>query len=158
MGLRPRAGMRCQWAARWSRGSRRYSESSRALNCRRPTSSFWQAFEKAARLRSRSRFHAVPSVRCARLRVPPKGQRFGKTVFPLRDDALNRRLMKLENLLTVDALSDARFAALDVRGITADSRIVKPGDLFVAVSGTKADGLRFVEAAINGGAVAIMAE
>ena len=30
------------------------------------------------------------------------------------------------------------------RGITADSRAVKPGDLFVAVPGTKADGLRFV--------------
>ena len=52
--------------------------------------------------------------------------------------------MKLANLLTVDAVSDARFAALDVRGVTADSRAVKPGDLFVAVAGAKADGLRFV--------------
>ena len=43
--------------------------------------------------------------------------------------------MKLGNLLTVDALSDARYAALDVRGISADSRTVKPGDLFVAVAG-----------------------
>jgi UDP-N-acetylmuramoyl-L-alanyl-D-glutamate--2,6-diaminopimelate ligase len=66
--------------------------------------------------------------------------------------------MKLENLLTVDALSDARFAALDVRGITADSRKVKRGDLFVAVAGVKQDGLGFVAPAVANGAVAIMAE
>ncbi len=66
--------------------------------------------------------------------------------------------MKLEKLLTVDAVSDARFGALDVAGITADSRTVKPGDLFVAVAGAQHDGLRFVEPAVAGGAVAIMAE
>src|SRR5437762_13184755 len=66
--------------------------------------------------------------------------------------------MKLANLLTVDALSDVRFAALDVGGITADSRTVKPGDLFVAVAGSKDDGLRFVAPAVAGGAVAVMAE
>ena len=66
--------------------------------------------------------------------------------------------MKLANLLTVDTLSDVRFASLDVGGITADSRTVKPGDLFVAVAGSKDDGLRFVAPAVAGGAVAIMAE
>jgi UDP-N-acetylmuramoyl-L-alanyl-D-glutamate--2,6-diaminopimelate ligase len=66
--------------------------------------------------------------------------------------------MKLAQLLTVDSVSDARYAALDVRGITADSRAVKPGDLFVAVAGSKTDGLRFVEPAVAGGAVAVMAE
>jgi UDP-N-acetylmuramoyl-L-alanyl-D-glutamate--2,6-diaminopimelate ligase len=66
--------------------------------------------------------------------------------------------MKLQDLLTVDALSDARFATLDIRGVTADSRSVRPGDLFVAVAGTKNDGLRFVEPAVQGGAIAIMAE
>src|SRR5262249_53322274 len=39
-----------------------------------------------------------------------------------------------------------------------DSRKVKPGDAFVAVAGTKADGLRFVPAALAAGAVAIVAE
>ena len=34
--------------------------------------------------------------------------------------------MKLAKLLTVDAVSDARFADLDVRGIAADSRKVEP--------------------------------
>jgi len=66
--------------------------------------------------------------------------------------------MKLKNLLTVDALSDARYAALDVRGISADSRTVKPGDLFVAVAGSKDDGLNFVAPAVAKGAVAVMAE
>ena len=33
--------------------------------------------------------------------------------------------MKLAKLLTVDAVSDARFADLDVRGIAADSRKVE---------------------------------
>jgi UDP-N-acetylmuramoyl-L-alanyl-D-glutamate--2,6-diaminopimelate ligase len=66
--------------------------------------------------------------------------------------------MNLKNLLTVDALSDTRFATLDIGGITADSRKVKRGDLFVAVSGAKQDGLGFVAPAVANGAVAIMAE
>jgi len=66
--------------------------------------------------------------------------------------------MKLADLLTVDALSDARFAALDIGGITADSRAVRLGDLFVAITGSKDDGLRFVAPAIAAGAVAVMAD
>src|SRR5258705_6769472 len=66
--------------------------------------------------------------------------------------------MKLADLLTTDAVSDARFAALELAGITTDSRTVKPGDLFVAVSGSKDDGLRFVGPALTNGAIAIMAE
>jgi UDP-N-acetylmuramoyl-L-alanyl-D-glutamate--2,6-diaminopimelate ligase len=66
--------------------------------------------------------------------------------------------MKLATLLTVDAVSDARFAGLDIRTISADSRKVGAKGLFVAVAGTKDDGLRFVRDAIAAGAVAIMAE
>ncbi len=66
--------------------------------------------------------------------------------------------MKLQSLLTVDAVSDARFAALDVGGVTADSRKVRPGDLFVAVAGTKEDGSRYIAPALASGAVAVMAE
>src|SRR5262245_61447395 len=66
--------------------------------------------------------------------------------------------MKLKSLLPVDAVSDARFATLDIAGITADSRTVKPGDLFVAVAGSKEDGLRYVAPALANGTVAIMAE
>jgi UDP-N-acetylmuramoyl-L-alanyl-D-glutamate--2,6-diaminopimelate ligase len=66
--------------------------------------------------------------------------------------------MKLSDLLPPDATYDPRFAALEVTGVTADSRAVKPGDLFVAVPGTKADGLQYVPQAIAKGAVAVMAE
>ena len=66
--------------------------------------------------------------------------------------------MKLADILTVDAVSDARFATLELAGISTDSRTVKPGDLFVAVAGAKDDGLRFVGDALASGAAAIMAE
>jgi len=66
--------------------------------------------------------------------------------------------MKLKSLLSVDAVSDARFDALDVKGVSADSRTTKPGDLFVGLAGTKDDGLRFVGQALAAGAVAVMAE
>ena len=48
--------------------------------------------------------------------------------------------------------------ALELGGIAADSRKVKPGDLFVAVPGTKSDGLSFVPQALAAGAAAVMAE
>jgi UDP-N-acetylmuramoyl-L-alanyl-D-glutamate--2,6-diaminopimelate ligase len=66
--------------------------------------------------------------------------------------------MKLADLPLPDARFEPRFAALEFGGIAADSRKVKPGDLFVAVPGTKADGLAFVPQALEAGAAAIMAE
>ncbi len=66
--------------------------------------------------------------------------------------------MKLREILPLDAKIDARHADLEIGGVTADSRMVKRGDIFVAITGGKADGLRFVEAAIAAGAVAILAE
>jgi UDP-N-acetylmuramoyl-L-alanyl-D-glutamate--2,6-diaminopimelate ligase len=66
--------------------------------------------------------------------------------------------MKLNDLLGADAITDARFAALDVKGVSADSRAIRPGDLFVAVAGAKDDGLRFAGDALARGAAAIMAE
>jgi UDP-N-acetylmuramoyl-L-alanyl-D-glutamate--2,6-diaminopimelate ligase len=66
--------------------------------------------------------------------------------------------MKLSDLVAHDATVEPRFAALDVTGITADSRKVTRGSLFVAVPGTKQDGLAFVPQALAAGAAAIMAE
>jgi UDP-N-acetylmuramoyl-L-alanyl-D-glutamate--2,6-diaminopimelate ligase len=66
--------------------------------------------------------------------------------------------MKLADLLTVDAVSDARLAAREVTGVSADSRAIKPGDAFVAIAGAKDDGLRFVPAAVAAGAAAVIAE
>jgi UDP-N-acetylmuramoyl-L-alanyl-D-glutamate--2,6-diaminopimelate ligase len=47
---------------------------------------------------------------------------------------------------------------VDITGVTADSRTVKPGDLFVALPGTKADGHQFAHEAIKKGAAAVLAE
>jgi len=66
--------------------------------------------------------------------------------------------MKLRDLLSEDARCEARFDALAIAGLSADSRAVAPGFLFVAVPGTKADGLAFVAQAVSAGAVAVMAE
>ncbi len=66
--------------------------------------------------------------------------------------------MKLADLLTDSAKLDARAAAIEVAGVTADSRAVKRGDVFVAVPGTKADGLAFAAQAAAAGAAAIVAE
>jgi UDP-N-acetylmuramoyl-L-alanyl-D-glutamate--2,6-diaminopimelate ligase len=65
--------------------------------------------------------------------------------------------VKLSDLIGHDGQFDARFAALDLSGVASDSRKVKPGHLFVAVPGTKADGLSFVPQALAAGAAAIMA-
>jgi UDP-N-acetylmuramoyl-L-alanyl-D-glutamate--2,6-diaminopimelate ligase len=47
---------------------------------------------------------------------------------------------------------------LQVAGVTADSRKVAPGFVFVAVPGTKADGMSFVPDALRRGAAAIVGE
>ncbi|MFL5062406.1 MAG: UDP-N-acetylmuramoyl-L-alanyl-D-glutamate--2,6-diaminopimelate ligase [Xanthobacteraceae bacterium] len=66
--------------------------------------------------------------------------------------------MQLRDLLTDDAEYDRRFAAVPISEVTADSRKVERNSAFVAVPGTKADGLQYVEAAIAAGAAAIVAE
>jgi len=57
-----------------------------------------------------------------------------------------------------DAAIEERHSGRAITGVAVDSRKVKPGDAFVAVPGTKADGLSFVPAALAAGAVAIVAE
>jgi UDP-N-acetylmuramoyl-L-alanyl-D-glutamate--2,6-diaminopimelate ligase len=51
---------------------------------------------------------------------------------------------------------DKALADLDVTGIAVDSRKVKPGMLFVAVAGVKADGAQFVKDAVANGAVVVV--
>ncbi|WP_114376681.1 UDP-N-acetylmuramoyl-L-alanyl-D-glutamate--2,6-diaminopimelate ligase [Elioraea thermophila] len=55
------------------------------------------------------------------------------------------------------ALEAARLAAFEVTGLTADSRRIRPGDLFAALPGTKADGRAFIAEAVAKGAVAVLA-
>lgn len=46
---------------------------------------------------------------------------------------------------------------IDISGITADSREVRPGYVFAALPGTTTDGARFVPAALEAGAAAVLA-
>ncbi len=48
-------------------------------------------------------------------------------------------------------------AALPIRGVCEDSRRIRPGDLFVAISGLTVDGCDFADAAVRGGAAAVVA-
>ena len=65
--------------------------------------------------------------------------------------------MKLRDLLAGAAI-DPGFAAIEATGVTADSRKVKPGFLFVAIPGNKADGAQFAAKAAAAGAAAIAGE
>src|SRR5204862_2221004 len=68
------------------------------------------------------------------------------------------RSMKLRDLLGDDATCDAGVGDISVWGLASDSRVVKPGDVFFALAGSKTDGARFVEAAVAAGAVAVVGE
>lgn len=67
--------------------------------------------------------------------------------------------MKLTELLpTLTPLSVEGPLDRDITGITYDSRRVLPGNLFVAMRGEHTDGHRYVEAAIERGATAVVLE
>jgi UDP-N-acetylmuramoyl-L-alanyl-D-glutamate--2,6-diaminopimelate ligase len=51
---------------------------------------------------------------------------------------------------------NAMKASTEITGLASDSRAVKPGYLFAALSGTRDDGARFVEDAVARGAIAVL--
>ncbi len=59
----------------------------------------------------------------------------------------------LAGIATIDARSDVA-----IRGITLDSRKVRPGDLFIATGGTRHHGAHFLDQALRSGAVAVVAD
>ena len=65
--------------------------------------------------------------------------------------------MILGDLLT-EAKLDSGFAHLAISGVSSDSRKVKPGFLFIAIAGNKADGAQYAAKAVEAGAVAVAAE
>ncbi len=68
--------------------------------------------------------------------------------------------MKLTELLAgvgTEPVASTKAKA-DITGVSSDSRTTKPGDLFVAVPGTKADGMQFAHDAVQRGAVAVLSE
>jgi UDP-N-acetylmuramoyl-L-alanyl-D-glutamate--2,6-diaminopimelate ligase len=66
--------------------------------------------------------------------------------------------MTLGELLTDSAKLNASAAAIEVGGLTADSRAVKRGDVFVAMAGSKTDGSAFAAQAAAAGAAVIVSE
>jgi len=66
------------------------------------------------------------------------------------------RTMPLSQLLPDRDLGD--LAALDIRGMTLDSRKVRPGDLFIALAGQERHGREFLVDAFAAGAVAALVE
>jgi len=65
--------------------------------------------------------------------------------------------MLLRDLVADGVTLPEGAGAIDIKGITADSRAVAPGFLFAALPGSTTDGARFVEGAAANGAVAVVA-
>jgi UDP-N-acetylmuramoyl-L-alanyl-D-glutamate--2,6-diaminopimelate ligase len=67
--------------------------------------------------------------------------------------------MRLNHLLdALPAVLDQVGGDVEIHGVVADSRRVRPGDLFVAIPGVNVDGHRFVAQALAEGAVAVAGE
>jgi len=64
--------------------------------------------------------------------------------------------MLLSSLIGADVTAPADAGSLEIAGISADSRLVRPGFVFVAIAGTRADGARFIADAVAKGAVAVV--
>ena len=70
-----------------------------------------------------------------------------------------RAAMRLAKLLRgVDTRDGAAHGDLEISGLAYDSRLVRPGTLFVAIRGEKTDGNKFVSDAVGRGAVAVISE
>lgn len=61
-------------------------------------------------------------------------------------------------LSPVKVLKSSGNTAVNIHKITFDSRDVEPGDLFVAVKGTRVDGHNYIDTALNNGATAVVCE
>ena len=66
--------------------------------------------------------------------------------------------MKLSDLPELNAELRDKAPPVAFTGVSCDSRRIKPGDLFVAISGSRDDGGKYAAAALAKGAVAVVAE
>ena len=67
-------------------------------------------------------------------------------------------MITLRDLAPDLAIDSRELASRGVAGVTADSRLVRPGFVFFAAPGAKADGLDFAAEAVAKGALAVVAE
>src|SRR5438309_7894616 len=75
-----------------------------------------------------------------------------------RDSAAHRGRKLSEVLQGVETALPAAAKSLEIRQVACDSRKVRPGALFFALHGAKADGNKFIQGALKRGAVAIASE
>ena len=67
--------------------------------------------------------------------------------------------MNLQELLSGVALTECRAAGdVEITGISYDTRDLKPGALFAALSGYKTDGHRYIREALEKGAAAVLCQ
>lgn len=66
--------------------------------------------------------------------------------------------MRLTNLAGPEIETVTGDLAIEIAGVSADSRTVKPGFLFAAMPGTRADGGRFIADAVAKGAAAVLVD
>ncbi len=67
--------------------------------------------------------------------------------------------MKLEELVKNIPLQNVEGETdIEITGVNIDSRQIAPGDLFIAIRGTQADGHAYIKAAIERGAAAVLCE
>ena len=69
---------------------------------------------------------------------------------------MKRPLVELAASIDVDV--DPDWSGIYVTGVIEDSRLVEPGDLFVAIRGLEEDGHDYIDQAIERGAVAVVVE
>ena len=66
--------------------------------------------------------------------------------------------MRFSDIPELAGLVDAKSAGLTFSGVQCDSRRVRPGDLFVALAGSRDDGSKYAAAALSKGAAAVLSE
>jgi UDP-N-acetylmuramoyl-L-alanyl-D-glutamate--2,6-diaminopimelate ligase len=64
--------------------------------------------------------------------------------------------MKLQSLIGPEVVALTSAGDIEITGLTADSRRVRPGFLFAALAGSKTDGAKFASDALARGSVAIL--
>ncbi|WP_299019138.1 UDP-N-acetylmuramoyl-L-alanyl-D-glutamate--2,6-diaminopimelate ligase [uncultured Photobacterium sp.] len=71
---------------------------------------------------------------------------------------LNNKVGALLSPWIAAAALPAKLSAIELAGMTLDSRLVRDGEMFVAVKGHAVDGRRFIPTAIEAGAAVVLAE